>query len=175
MTLRSTTGWGISIGGTFFALTVLGFVFAQGIEAQEEVVLSDVTYSREIAPILQRSCQNCHNSIGVAPMALETYEQVRRYGPRIKRRTGIRDRAGAMPPWYVEKDIGIQHFKDDPSLSDWELAAVAAWVDNGMPEGDPADLPEPIEWVSRGDLWQAGEPDLVVETEEIFMEAGAPD
>ena len=175
MTLRSTTGWSISIGSACFTLAALGLVFAHSAEAQEEVALSDVTYSREIAPILQRSCQNCHNATGVAPMALQTYEQVRRYASRIKHRTGIRDRAGAMPPWYVEKDIGIQHFKDDPSLSDWEIAAVAAWVDNGMPEGDPAHLPEPIEWKDRTNSWQAGEPDLIVETEEIFMEAGAPD
>ena len=78
MTLRSTTGWGISIGNACFTLAALGLVFAHSAEAQEEVALSDVTYSREIAPILQRSCQNCHNATGVAPMALQTYEQVRR-------------------------------------------------------------------------------------------------
>ena len=75
-----------------------------------------VTFSRDIAPILQRSCQNCHRAGGVAPMPLQTYQQVRRYARRIKEKTQIRDRMGAMPPWYVEKDIGIQNFKYDPSL-----------------------------------------------------------
>ena len=132
------------------------------------------TFSRDIAPILQRSCQSCHRTGGVAPMPLLTYEQVRPFGPLIKYRTGIRDRAGAMPPWYVEKDIGIQHYKYDPSLSDEELAAIAAWVDAGSPEGNPADLPASRDF-NNDVFWTAGEPDLIVETEEIFVEAGAPD
>ncbi len=142
--------------------------------AQDGVGTRDVTFSRDIAPILQRSCQGCHNPTGVAPMSLVTYRDVRRWAPRIKEKTAIRDRAGAMPPWYVEKDIGIQHYKDDPSLSDEEIAAIATWVDNGAPEGDPADLPEPIDF-EAAEFWTAGEPDLIVETEEVFMEAGAPD
>ena len=93
----------------------------------------DVTFSRDIAPILQRSCQNCHNPVGVAPMSLVNYDEVRRYSRRIKDRTQIRDRMGAMPPWYVEKDIGIQHYKQDNSLNDEELAMIAAWADNGAP------------------------------------------
>jgi mono/diheme cytochrome c family protein len=135
---------------------------------------ADVTFSRDIAPILQRSCQGCHREGGVAPMSLVTYQEVRRWAPRIKEKTGIRDRAGAMPPWYMEKDIGIQHYKNDPSLSDDEIAAIASWVDNGAPEGNPADLPAPLVW-NDDVFWTAGEPDLVVETEEIFMEAGSPD
>jgi len=91
----------------------------------------DVTFSRDIAPILQRSCQNCHNPVGVASMSLVTYQDSRRYSRRIKDRTQIRDRAGAMPPWYVEKNIGIQHYKQDNSLNDEELAMLAAWADNG--------------------------------------------
>jgi len=134
-----------------------------------------VTFSRDIAPILQRSCQNCHRAGGVAPMPLQTYQQVRRYARRIKEKTHIRDRAGAMPPWYIEKDIGIQNYKYDPSLNDEELAAIATWVDNGTPEGDPADLPEPLVFDEDGEFWVAGEPDLIVASEEIFMEAGAPD
>ena len=55
-------------------------------------------------------------------MSLTTYQDARRYATRIRDRTAIRDRMGAMPPWYVEKDIGVQRFKDDPSLSDEELA-----------------------------------------------------
>ncbi len=47
-----------------------------------------------------------------------------------------------MPPWYIEKTIGIQHYKNDPSLSDLELAKVAKWVDTGAKEGNPADLPQ---------------------------------
>ena len=107
-------------------------------------------------------------------MPLMTYEHVRPWGPMIKMKTGIRDRAGAMPPWYVEKDIGIQQIKYDPSLNDEEIAAIAAWADGGAPEGNPADLPEPLNFESEV-FWTAGEPDLIVETEEIFIEAGTAD
>jgi hypothetical protein len=107
-------------------------------------------------------------------MSLVTYQQVRRYSSRIVYRTGLRDVAGAMPPWYVEKDIGIQHYKNDPSLNDLEVAQIASWVENGMPEGNPADMPPPREFVSDV-TWVAGEPDLIVKTTEILVEAGAPD
>src|SRR3990170_3294580 len=90
---------------------------------------ADVTFTKDIAPILQRSCQNCHRPDGVAPMSLITYEDVRPWARAIKTRTGIGPRAGVMPPWYIEKNIGIQHYKDDPSLSDEEIAKIAKWAD----------------------------------------------
>jgi hypothetical protein len=158
------------------ALVALAFValLAPGSLGAQEAIPYDVTFTRDIAPILQRSCQNCHRDGGVAPMSLVTYQQVRRYSSRIVYRTGLRDVAGAMPPWYVEKDIGIQHFKNDPSLNDLEVAQIAAWVENGMPEGNPADMPPPREFASDV-TWVAGEPDLIVKTKEILVEAGAPD
>src|SRR6187397_831743 len=78
----------------------------------------EITFTKHIAPILQRSCENCHRPDGVAPMSLRTYEEVRPWARAIKQRTGIGPRAGVMPPWYVEKNIGIQKFHNDPSLSD---------------------------------------------------------
>jgi len=71
---------------------------------------SAVTFAKDIAPILQRSCQNCHTPEGVAPMSLVTYEDVRPWARSIKRRTGMGPRAGVMPPWFVEREIGIQRF-----------------------------------------------------------------
>ena len=76
-----------------------------------------VTFTKHVAPILQRSCENCHRPGGGAPMPLRTYEEVRPWARAIKQRTGIGPKAGVMPPWYVEKNIGIQKFKNDPSLS----------------------------------------------------------
>jgi hypothetical protein len=134
---------------------------------------AQVTFSKDIAPILQRSCENCHRPDGAGPMSLITYQEVRRYGQRIKDRTAIRDRMGAMPPWYVEKDIGIQHYKNDPSLSDEDLAKIQAWVDNGMAQGNQADLPAPRTW-SDGTSWTI-RPDVVVSTENITVEGDAPD
>jgi hypothetical protein len=134
---------------------------------------ASVTFSKDIAPILQRSCQNCHRPDGAGPMPLVTYQDVRRYAPAIRRRTAIRDRMGAMPPWYVEKDIGIQHYKNDPSLTDEELALIQAWADNGAPEGNPADLPPPIEWGDTN-AWTI-RPDVVIRSSDIVVEGGAAD
>ena len=160
-----------TIFGAFFSAAALVLLLSGTVVAQEG---GEVTFSRDITPILQRSCQQCHNPNGGAPMSLVTYDEVRPYASRMARRTGIRDRMGAMPPWYVEKDIGIQHFKNDPSLSDTEIATVAAWARNGAPEGNPADLPEPLEFPD--DIgWKLGEPDLIVSTEEMLVEGTAPD
>jgi len=133
-----------------------------------------VTFTKDIAPIFQRSCQDCHRIGGGAPMPLTTYEEVRRLAPRIKYRTAIRDRMGAMPPFFVEKDIGIHEFKNDPSLSDEELAKIQAWADNGAPEGDPADMPEQREF-PESETWTIGEPDLVLSSREVTIPAIGPD
>ena len=102
-----------------------------------------ITYTKDIAPILQRSCENCHRADGAAPMPLSTYEEVRPWARAIKQRTGMGPRAGVMPPWYIEKNIGIQEFQNDPSLSDAEIAKIAKWADSGAPRGNPADMPPP--------------------------------
>ena len=134
---------------------------------------SDVTYTKDIAPILQRSCQTCHRPDSVAPMSLLTYQQARPWARAMKMRTGIGPRAGVMPPWYLERDIGIQHYKNDPSLTPEEIAKIAAWADNGAPEGNPADLPEPIDW--NASAWSIGEPDLITVLPDITMKGTAPD
>src|SRR5262249_33189927 len=101
------------------------------------------TFTKDVAPILQRSCQSCHPPRSGAPMSPSTYEDVRPYARAIKQRTQLRDKPGVMPPWYIEKNVGIQHFKDDMSLSEAELATIATWVDKGAPRGDLSDLPPP--------------------------------
>ena len=134
----------------------------------------EVTFHRDIEPILQRSCQNCHRAGGVGPMPLVTFEQVAPYAGLIEYKTGLRDRAGAMPPWYMEKDVGIQSYKNDPSLSEAELAAISTWARTGTQKGDPADAPEPL--VFDDSLkWAAGEPDLIVKTNSVTKLAGTPD
>jgi hypothetical protein len=79
-----------------------------------------------------------------------------------------------MPPWYVEKDIGIQHFKDDPSLSDEEIMTLATWEATGMPMGNPDDSPPPLEF-DDGVTWTAGEPDLIVRLPEYTVLGDQPD
>ena len=162
---------------TFLALCVLGLVVPGPLPAQSGDGADEtgqVTFSRDIAPILQDNCERCHREGGVAPMALGTYEQVRPWAPMIKVKTGIRDRMGAMPPYYVERGIGIQEYKDDERLSEAEILAIAAWVDDGAPMGNPEDMPPPRPWPADG-AWRLGEPDLVLRTQEFRIGAGDPD
>ena len=107
-------------------------------------------------------------------MALVTYEQVRPWAKAIRTRTGLGPRAGVMPPWFVEKNIGIQGFKQDPSLSDAEIAMIAKWVDSGAPRGNAADMPKPL-YFENADRWQLGEPDLIVNSPEVVVPASGPD
>ena len=132
-----------------------------------------VTFTKDIAPILQRSCQTCHRPDSVAPMSLLTYQQARPWARAMKMRTSLGPRAGVMPPWYVEKNIGIQRYKNDPSLSEDDIAKIAAWADSGAPEGNPADMPAPLDWNSAA--WSLGEPDLITVLPDITVGATAPD
>jgi mono/diheme cytochrome c family protein len=159
--LRRSWGFGSALLGLIAAL---GFVAASSAVPSAQAPASPaapsvkpVTFTKDIAPILQRSCQNCHRPDQMAPMSLLTYEDARPYARSIKARTTAR----AMPPWHVERNIGIQKFKDDPSLTDEEIATIAAWVDQGAPKGNMADMP-PAKQFDPEDMWHF-KPDLVVE------------
>jgi hypothetical protein len=134
----------------------------------------EITFHKDIEPILQRSCQNCHRIGGGGPMPLVTYDEVAPFAGLIEFKTGLRDRAGAMPPWYVEKNIGIQSFKNDTSLNDEEIAAISTWARSGTPKGDPGDAPEPLVF-DDSIKWKAGTPDLVVKLGELTKLAGTAD
>ncbi|MBI4477377.1 MAG: cytochrome c [Acidobacteria bacterium] len=153
---------------------VLGLLTPAAPTAQSGNSSEEVTFTKDMAPILQRSCQQCHRPGGVAPMALTTYEEARPWARAIKTKTGLGPRAGVMPPWFVEKNIGIQKFKNDPSLSDDEIARIAKWVDSGAPGGDPADMPPPRDF-DNSDKWTIGEPDLVLRSPEVRVPAAGPD
>src|SRR5260221_11380094 len=96
----------------------------------------DVTFTKDIARILQHSCQECHRPDGVAPMSFLTYDDVRPWARAMKTRTGLRNQRGAMPPFFVEKNIGIQKFKHDPSLTEEQILEIARWADSGAPRGN---------------------------------------
>ena len=155
----------------------IGVLLAAAMAAAPAVVVAqpgngaaEVTFAKDIVPIFQRSCQVCHRQGEMAPMSLVTYQEVRPWARAIKNRVIARE----MPPWHVDKNIGIQAFKDDPSLSDEEIAMVSAWVDNGAPLGDPADMPPPVDFPDASE-WQIGEPDLVVQYPTYEMPAEGPD
>jgi hypothetical protein len=153
---------------------VAAFVLPVVPNAQSANAPGDVTFTKDIAPILQRSCQNCHRPDGVAPMSLLTYEDVRPWARAIKMRTGLGPRAGVMPPWFVEQDIGIQSFKNDPSLRAEEIVKIAKWVDTGAPRGNAADMP-PSRPTESNDKWTIGEPDLVLRSAVVIVPASGPD
>ena len=126
--------------------------------AQEE---SPTTFTKDVLPILQRSCQRCHRPGSVAPMSLLTYEEVRPWARAIRDRTAQRE----MPPWYIEPNVGVRSFKEDPSLSDEEITTIGLWVDGGAERGNSADAPPPIELASL-DEWRIGTPEWIVELPE---------
>jgi hypothetical protein len=120
---------------------------------------ASITYTKDVAPILQRSCQACHRPGSMAPMSFLTYEDVRPWARSIKQKVTTRE----MPPWHVDRTVGIKRFTDDPSLSDEEIATIARWVDGGTLRGNPADLPPPRRF-DDADVWHIGKPDLIVKS-----------
>ncbi len=167
-------GWQITLGATVVGALAVGVSSSNVLRAAPVTVPDVVTYTKDIAPILQRSCENCHRPNGAGPMSLTTYEEVRPWARAIKQRTGIGPHAGVMPPWYMEKNIGIQKYKDDPSLSDLEVAKVAKWADTGAPRGNPADMPPARVYVDDS-VWRIGTPDLIVKMQDITVKGNAPD
>ena len=174
MNVARKPGWRFVLGSALVVTGVIGLGVPLTLTAQSDAIQGEVTFTKDIAPILQRSCENCHRADGVAPMSLQTYEEVRPWARAIKQRTHVGPRAGVMPPWYVEKNIGIQKFKDDPSLDEIELAKIAKWADSGAPRGNPADMPAPKVYDDPR-AWHIGTPDLIVKTTELTVKANTPD
>ena len=87
----------------------------------------EVTFTKDIAPIFQASCQTCHREGAIAPMSLMTYEESRPWARSIKEKVSTR----SMPPWYIDRNIGVQDFKYDRSLNDDQIATIVSWVDAG--------------------------------------------
>jgi len=112
----------------------------------------EVTFTKDIAPILQAKCQACHRPGQIAPMPLLTYQEVRPYAHAIHASVAM----GNMPPFYAAGPPG--YFKDDIRLTEQEKQLLADWANAGAPEGDPALLPAPIAWDDSE--WPLGEPDL---------------
>jgi hypothetical protein len=134
----------------------------------------DVTFAKDIAPILQRSCQSCHRPGSVAPMSLLTYEEARPWARAMKLRTSLRSKPNAMPPWFIEKNVGIQQYKGDISLTDEEIDKIARWADNGAPRGNPGEMPPPLKFQDDKE-WAIGKPDLIVSSPTVTIKGTSPD
>jgi len=137
-------------------LLVAAIFGAHGIAAAQSTP-NQVTFTRDVAPILQRACQNCHRPGSIGPMPLLSYNDARPWARSIKQQVVQRN----MPPWFIDRAVGIQKFKNDASLSDQEIATISKWVDAGAPMGNAADMPKPRVF-DDSDRWHIGKPDLVV-------------
>jgi hypothetical protein len=130
--------------------------------APEQGVAQDqVTFSPDIAVILQENCQVCHQAGGIGPMSLMTYDEVRPWAPMIREKVVAQE----MPPYHYDVNVGIQELKSDARLSAEEIQAIVSWVDAGAPMGDLAEMPPPVEWPDAREWRMAerfGEPDVVI-------------
>ena len=132
------------------------------------------TFTKDVAPIFQAKCEACHRANSIAPMSLVTYQESRPWARSIRDRVSTRQ----MPPWHIDRTVGISEFTNDRSLTDAELDTVVRWVDGGAPRGNPADMPPPIEWPDESKWYFAelfGPPDLVIGSEPYTMPAEAND
>jgi hypothetical protein len=155
------------------ALTV-GAVLVLSGSARAADAAKTPTFTKDIAPIFQAKCEACHRPDNMAPMSLQTYEEARPWVKSIAQRVGGRQ----MPPWHIDKTVGIQKFKNDRSLSDDQIDTILRWVSAGAPKGDPKDMPAPKVWADDT-VWQEaiklGAPDLIVKSPEYTMPAVAQD
>ena len=133
------------------------------------------TFTKDIVPIFQEKCQDCHRKDSMAPMSLVTYEETRPWARSIKERVVTHQ----MPPWHLDKTVGIQHFQNDRSLSDEQVETIARWVDAGAPQGDPKDMPPAKQWADDN-TWALQKvygrpPDMIIKSDPYTMPAVSQD
>ena len=136
---------------------------------------SQPTFTKDVAPILQEKCQSCHRTGYIAPMSLVTYQEARPWAKAIKDRVSKRQ----MPPWHIDKSVGIQEFTNDRSLTDAQIDTIVKWVDAGAPQGDAKDMPVAKVWPDES-KWNfaekfGGVPDLIVKSPLYKVNAVAMD
>ena len=103
-----------------------------------------VTFTKDVLPILQRNCQECHRPGNIAPMSFLTYESSRPWAKAIKAAVSTRK----MPPWFADPQYG--HFSNDRSLSKADIETITIWADGGAPQGDAKDAPPPLHFAENG-------------------------
>jgi hypothetical protein len=110
------------------------------------------TFTKDVAPVLQKNCQGCHHPGEAAPFSLLTYEEARPWAKAMKEAVLLKK----MPPWYADPHYG--KFSNDRSLTQKEIDTIAAWADAGAPQGDVKDMPAPLNFVEG---WSIPKPDIV--------------
>src|SRR5437867_7004586 len=168
MGVRGSRPWGgVRVGLASFAAVLAAVTPSVAADA----VAKSVTFSRDVAPILQAKCQECHQPNSIAPMSLISYQEVRPWARSIKERVAARQ----MPPLHIDRSVGVQKFKNDMALTDEQVDTIVRWVDGGAAQGDPKDLPPPKPLVTDNE-WKGvrdgyGPPDLIIKSPEYTMPA----
>ena len=121
-------------------------ILISGIAAMAATPYSNVTYYKDVLPIMQKNCQSCHRPGEIAPTSFLTYESTRPWAEAIKEAVLTKQ----MPPSFT--DLRFRHFANERRLSEADIKTLAAWVDVGAPPGDPMDEPPPNEWLGSSNL-----------------------
>jgi hypothetical protein len=132
--------------------TIAGFVLALTASAAPNSPV--VTFNKDVLPVLQKQCQECHRPGEVAPMSFMSYQETRPWAKAIKAAVLTKK----MPPWFADPSIG--HFRNERKLTDAEIKTLVSWADNGALEGDAKDKPAPVQFANG---WSIGKPDIIVE------------
>jgi hypothetical protein len=149
---------------TFNFIALGALALTSSLFAADTTAAKSVTFHKDVEPIFQEKCQDCHRKGSMAPMSLVTYEETRPWAKSIRQRVASRQ----MPPWHMDRTVGIQKFLNDRSLSDEQVATIVAWVDAGAPAGEAKDAPVAKVW-DDSNAWKLkaqgyGEPDMVIST-----------
>jgi len=171
MRLKFGRGWNVAAGAC-----VLGAALALPGQAAAADQPRTPTFTKDVAPIFQEKCEACHRPDSIAPMSLVTFADARPWARSIKTRVADRQ----MPPWQIDRAVGIQKFKNDRSLTDDQIDTIVRWVDAGAPQGDPKDMPAPKVFPDDqgwnfAALFGQKEPDLIIKSEPFTMPAVSQD
>lgn len=142
------------------------FTAAPAVAADDDAPAGKLTFTKDILPILQKNCQDCHRPSGlnmggmIAPMSFMSYDEVRPWAKSIAKTVADR----YMPPWHAAPE---QHgiFENERTLTDAQIDKIVKWAESGAPLGNPNDAPTPLQWPQG---WAIGEPDLIVSLPEPF-------
>lgn len=159
---RSTLGAAAATAVLAAAVVAGGLTTSSATTSQTKTAvkaISQFTYSKDIAPIVYQNCTSCHRDGEVAPFSLSNYDEVRRHAATMVAVTQSR----YMPPWKAAPDG--DKFSGERRLSDTQIATIQQWVSEGMPAGNPADLPPAPHFASG---WRMGPPDAVVQPEAAY-------
>ncbi|HEX6895996.1 MAG TPA: thiol-disulfide isomerase [Bryobacteraceae bacterium] len=140
-------------------MRTLGVALFLSVCAAAATTETAVTFNKQVLPVLQKRCQDCHRPGEAAPMSLLTYQDARPWAKAMRQAVLTKK----MPPWFADPQFG--HFSNDRSLSQAEIDTLVAWVDGGAKEGDPHDAPPPRQFVEG---WNIGKPDLVLQMPTAF-------